>query len=687
MDIYKKLKLKPVRTEPDVWVSRLVIFERITPEPIVIRDIPLSRGINIIWAEETENDDTSADITGHSAGKTTFCRLLRYCLGENTYGTKANAELIQQVLPEGYVAAELHIRGKKLAVLRPIGKGRSSYIKSDATIDELLQDRIHPAYSNTYVKQLGLESLLDELETGGIVRTGETIEWDHILAWCTRDQEARFQSVHEWRSPRSESETPSFRFPKTGPLFVMRAVLGLFLPNELKGEERLAELYRQKEKLTKQLEEKKQEPLYRVSLYDGQLRQQLMDIFPNEKDLETRPFYSENLLPEDLSRLSDRAITKNDKAIEELEKVYTKLQEQIDDTGAKIRQQESRFNMFEKAFGLDTAAVEELDAGLSQRQEHRKLLDVYGEERCLGGILYNKCEVVQNRQRILQLTKLQDEQAIKQAEARRNEELSKIAKEKEHISEIIAELQHERQKVLTRRDALLSDIQRKREEAYDLKRIREELKIWTKKLDQPGWYEELDIIRNKLEATERDIKNIESELIALLRQHDENRELMAAIFSGSVHSVLSSGSYDGKVTLENRELAFRITHGPMMSGEAVETLSVLLSDIASLIYNTVSDKARLPGFLLHDSPREADLGIRIYKGFIRFVASLQQHFGGPDNCPFQYILTTTTPPPSELQDERFVKLQLNASKPSGMLLGRNIATVVSKDAAPSLFKE
>jgi len=42
MDLYKNLK--PVRSEPNVWVSRLAILEHLTPTPVIIRDIALSRG-------------------------------------------------------------------------------------------------------------------------------------------------------------------------------------------------------------------------------------------------------------------------------------------------------------------------------------------------------------------------------------------------------------------------------------------------------------------------------------------------------------------------------------------------------------------------------------------------------------------------------------------------------------------
>ena len=173
MDLYKELKLTPVRSDPNVWISRLVIFERHSPDPVIIRDIALTRGLNIVWAEETEDDDPTAEISGHSAGKTTFCRLVRYVLGEKTFGTKGNMELIRQALPEGSVAADIHVAGKKWAVRRPFGSGRMSYIKQDATVDELLQQQGGAVSQNDYPKKLGLEALLDEMETGALQRSPE----------------------------------------------------------------------------------------------------------------------------------------------------------------------------------------------------------------------------------------------------------------------------------------------------------------------------------------------------------------------------------------------------------------------------------------------------------------------------------------------------------------------------------
>lgn len=682
MDLYNELNLTPIRSEPNVWISRLVIYEKLSPEPIIIRDIPLTRGLNIVWAEETEEDDPAAEISGHSAGKTTFCRFLRYVLGEKTFGTKANMELIRKAIPEGYVAAELNVRGKKWAVRRPFGSGRMSYTKEDVTIEELLKQHTGAVSQEGYLKKLGLESLLDEMATGSVVRTGETIEWGHILAWFTRDQEARFQNIYDWRSHRSESETPTFRFSKAGPLFVMRAALGLFLPDELKGEEKLAELQREKERLEKEIEKKREEPDFWVKRYDNELRLRLSALLPNEQGINTLPLHSGDLLP-DLYRLADIAASEIEKAIQAHESDHIELQNQIDELGAQIRQQENNLQELDTLFNLNAAAGKELDSGLSERKEQLQQLEEHQDKKCrLGGILIRECSYVVDRQSNLRITQVQDAHLMEQAEAKRTEEKENVEKEKTELRDTIERLRRGKRDLQMKRDSLGAGLQEKRKELHKLLEAREALDTWTQKRDLGTGYEELVYLRQKLDDTNREIVNLEKELTDILRQHDENRERLASIFSGAVRAVLPSGSYDGEVSLDKRELAFRITHGPAMSGEAVETLSVLLSDVSVLVYNTVTDKAHLPGFILHDSPREADLGVRIYRSFIRFVASLQEHFGGPDKCPFQYILTTTTSPPRELQDDRVIRLHLNAAVTEELLLQRNVA--VQTEASPDM---
>lgn len=682
MDLYKELNLTPVRTEPDVWVKRLVVFERIAPTPQVIRDVSLTRGLNIVWAEETDEDDPSAEISGHSAGKTTFCRLLRYVLGEKTFGTKSNMDLIRRSIPDGYVAAELQVAGQNWAVRRPFGSGRLSYIKSNVTVEGLLQEHGESVSQDDYPMKIGLDGLLDSFETGAVVRTGESIQWDHILAWSTRDQEARFQNIYEWRSPRSESETPAFRFPRAGALFVMRTAIGLFYPDELKGEENLAKLQREKDQLEKNIEEKRREPQFRVNLHDQELRRRLKAALPNEHSVDSMPFKSADLLP-DLQQLTSNVVSGIKQTSIERERERDILQNQIDEMGAQIRHLEGDLEKLDVLFQLGTASAAELDQGMSARESARKELKKHEDALCpFGDVLIQECSYVIERQKVLQIRQLQDVHAMQEAENKRKAQMERIELEKLTLRESIKLLGDSRSNLQVGRDGIGREIRTHEEETAGLIRAREALELWTQRAEQESEHPELSLIRKRLDQVTAEIEKLESKLTTLLQKHDQNRQLLASIFSHAVREVLSD-SYDGQVVLDNRELAFRITHGPAMSGEAIETLCVLLSDFASLIYNTVSDASHLPGLMLHDSPREADLGLRIYRSFIRFVASVINSVGGNDRCPFQYVLTTTTPPPEELREAQFVKLRLNASKLDALLLRRNIAEIPGD--GPTLF--
>jgi hypothetical protein len=90
------------RCEPRLWVRRLMIWE--DPEKL-IRDIRLRRGLNVIWSPDPGTATATVgrgDGSGHGAGKTLFCRLLRYCLGEDTF---ANDDLRRSI------AEHLNARG------------------------------------------------------------------------------------------------------------------------------------------------------------------------------------------------------------------------------------------------------------------------------------------------------------------------------------------------------------------------------------------------------------------------------------------------------------------------------------------------------------------------------------------------------------------------------------------------
>ena len=680
-DIYNALKKEPFKKAPDVWISRFMIFKEIDPEPLPVRDFPLTRGLNIIWGEENDSNDDFTEITGHSAGKTTFCRLLRYVLGEKTFGKKKNIDYICKAFPGGYVAAELHVRQKKWAVLRPIGNGRNSYIKADAAIEELLAERNHPAYQDTYPEELGLEAILNDLETGGIVRTGEKIQWGHILAWCTRDQEARFQNIYDWRSPRSESGSPAFQFPKEGPLFVIRTALGLFLPEELKNEEKLASKYHELENLEKTLEKQKKEPEFRVNLYETQLRQQIKQSLPDQYT-DSMPIFRKDgdLVTQTIQGLlEDKLMSKIRVAIQDSETHQTRLQSEIDKLGAKISFLSNQLDEYEALFDFNESQRNELNIGTSQTTILSEKIQRLKNSKCLGGILVKDCELVQKRQQRINIKEVQDANSASKNNVHWEQESKKICAELQAIQKEITQLEDSRKTYVNERDDRLSGIREKQRQLQYLTSNWDGYLEWHQKREEPGGYKQISITRKQIDDLTGDVRSLENQLNQQLDEHSVNRKLLAAIFSHSVKSVLASESYNGKVGFDGRQINFQITHGPAMSGEAVETLSVLLADLSCLIYNSLNNNSCLLGFLLHDSPREADLSRSIYNGFLRYAAAIQEHFGKIEECPFQYIITTTTPPPKELRGKKYVKLQLNASKEDEMLLKTNISNVISTD--------
>lgn len=673
MSILANLSKPPIKAAPDVWIQRIVLLEKITPEPVFIRDIPLRRGLNVVWAEEPESTEDTGDIAGHSAGKTTFCRLMRYVLGESTYSNKANMQAIKKSFPAGYVAAELYVRGQLYAVLRPLGENRNSYVLKDGSVERVITERGAVAYQETYPEKLGLDKCLEDFATSAIVRTNQAIEWGHLLAWCARDQEARFQNIHDWRSPRSESNWPAFRFPKSDPLFVMRVALGLFLDDELRSEETLAESLRTLFNKEADLERAKREPEYWRDHEEKKLREKLGSILPSDKtEIADAKLKTDDVFP-DLDRLTGKAIfeirLKREAAEDRIKKIEKELAPLRDDL-SQLRRSHAQLGVL---FQVDERASQELTSAKSEQESEKERIKKAQDDLCpFGNVLVRNCTHVKDRQALLsrpdkdaKLT--QEEQATREAEQKKvAAELALMVSDSEKKQAAITANENQQQ------------TERKLIDAYDreteaLTATLESLVTWTERAAAPEKFEKLTLLAKEIEALRNQIEQKQQALNKLLAEHDETRDLLSQIFSACAKQVLPSSAYDGAVRFEDRELNFQITKRGTMTGEAMETLAVLLGDISCLVFNSLSPKSRLPGFMIHDSPREADLGLRLYHSFIRFAAELDREFTEKGGCPFQYILSTTTPPPPAIAESDLVRLRLNASTEAGLLLKQDIS--------------
>jgi hypothetical protein len=490
-----------VRHEPSVWLSRLVITENSNPTTKPVRDISFNRGLNIVWAQESDDDDASVEISGHSAGKTSLCRLIRYLFGEKQFATKNNTRLIGKAFPEGYVGGEIFVGKKQWAVIRPLKKGRTSYVKLNATVEEVLADRSSAAFENDYPDKVGLTSLLSELGSGTIIETGQEIKWEHLLAWCARDQEMRFQDVFGWRSPRSESEWPAFQHPKGDALFLMRVVLGLFLPQELEKEEKLGKMKRGWELLEKKIADLEKEPVFRVNLYDRELRHRLQTLLPGESNIDELPLKSGDALGlfPDLETTTTAAVGKLDDAIAKIVKDQKGTQAVVDDIGGQIRELEAKLPALTTFIALATKARSEIGGDLAEREKIRKELEVIANDLCVyGNVLFGDCSHIKARRDGLKATEIQDTHATEQNDARQAENIAKVERQK---TEIASKIQGFRSTLETKqraRDGYLASLREKRDELRDLKQSLANLHYWMEKKSKPDEFKELTTTRESL---------------------------------------------------------------------------------------------------------------------------------------------------------------------------------------------
>ncbi len=156
--------------------------------------------------------------------------------------------------------------------------------------------------------------------------------------------------------------------------------------------------------------------------------------------------------------------------------------------------------------------------------------------------------------------------------------------------------------------------------------------------------EELESLRIQLEQG----RTRSQKAIYLLES--QYRAIMAAWLPDGVDGVIK---LDGKGLKVDVEFDGR----GEVSTAALDSLKIVAFDLA-VLHLATEGKALLPPFLIHDSPREADLDAMLYARLFEMIAQWET---GTETPCFQYIVTTTTAPPPELQGDEFVKLKMSST--------------------------
>jgi hypothetical protein len=123
----------------------------------------------------------------------------------------------------------------------------------------------------------------------------------------------------------------------------------------------------------------------------------------------------------------------------------------------------------------------------------------------------------------------------------------------------------------------------------------------------------------------------------------------------------------GAVRLDARGLHPVPAASVAANGAALATLATVLGLDLACLAAAVAGTGYLPGFLLHDSPKEADMEAVLYERIFTLALELERAYQGRP-VTFQYVVTTTTPPPAEAAREPYVRLTLDARGDDGLLL-------------------
>jgi len=624
-----------------LWVETLWLLESLTAEH-PLREIPLSRGLNLIVSPPR------TDSPGHGVGKTAFCQLLRFVLEDPLWseGSTLRDELLQsRELKDGAVAALVHIGGETWTVLKPWQHQKHYRASRTATWQQLAASEVESDFSG-YQEALR-RHLVEVLPVQNLPGSKQAIEWHQILAWCSRDQNSRYQSYFQWRA-----EGVGFTQPAKSPVALMQIVLGLLRDaGTLRDLEKSA---KEADELKVKLQDLRGEPERLLKHVRRQLNRRLSttDAIPFRQDgLYEHP----NLIA--IARQRHDAYQQEQQAIGTERQRLAKERQSCVEKRAPLK---SRIDLVAN----EVAQHDALIAGDSKRVE-----ELRNEASSLQQSLPTKCDpgnrLLKDCQYVIE--------RVEQTQIDRSQRITQHQRSKESLERDLAGLRgrlNELEDEVKPIDAQLMEIDQLSTELDS--RYAQSLsasQLLSDAIDDYDHYESVVSGRTQWTA----IADAERKLDATQQRHarlrlkaEEERETTSerrGIISGAMQAVARSlPSFSWGVfndSGQHRSRPFQM--GPMHS-TTFGVLEILAGDIACLL-DGASEHSFHPGFLLHDSPREAEMSEALFWALLRHVSSQAE-------ASFQYVVTTSTQPDTEFNP--FVRLDLASDSDDGLLLRRRI---------------
>lgn len=645
-------KPAPDRPAPALWVRRLVVLREFSPgAQHIVRAVDLRRGLNIIWTPPSTTSTPTklfqGGMAGHTAGKTTLCRLIRHVLGEPGLCSERTRSRLRARFPTGWVVGEVVVDGLDWVVARPFALDGRPVCRRGGTMQDLLAggERLDLSAFAEAVQA----ATVGVLEAKTFPSSNGSLTWAHLLPWLTRDQECRFADFIEWRHSATAAEAPSLSVEDRQ--FLLRTVLGLVEAGERDELARNARLLAERHVATQSA------PRLERAVLGGHA--QLAALLPG-----LAAGRAEGLFAASGRTLIASRRAEVQSALGELPS-STELRALRDRVEAAARDEE-------RAEALVTQCRREVDSA-------RRLVDgmAVGGRPSARQSPFSPAPGFCNRRMSEAVAK---ECPLRQDAVRPALEQPSEALAVEQAAPLKRDLEDAERALVAASEALpgaaAAVVVAKAAEAAADRLIDE------KKQPLEAELQRLDWALQQLEASERaqtaqvdaqrriddlaaDIDESYARQARLRGASAEALGKFSATFDYVVRALLGE-TVSGTVAASGRSLALSLDHNGDRDSAAISTVKLLAFDLAALT-DSVEGRGAFPRFLLHDGPREADLAPDIYERLFLYVRGLEECFAGEPS--FQYIVTTTTQPPDALLAEPWHRLTIAGVPTSARLLG------------------
>lgn len=617
---------------PRFWVKRFAMWESAESEH-PLRSVPLRPGLNIVWSPDPGDRGVDAkriDEPGHGGGKSLFCRLLRYCLGEAVPAVADVRDRLVQAFPKAIVGCEFEIDGEPWAIARKVARSTEGASSKELTLDAIVK-RPFSRYGH-YTAWDALAALIgptfgEQIQALHSYKADEQhVAWRSALTVLSRDQRSRVASITDWREHHSASGSPLSKFDTAQRLGVVCASLGINGTEFVRAVQANARRERDQSTQKKQSEGRLAAVAERVANIVGAGVPSVdtlteLDVARFKRDFTTK---LRALDEHPALRATEEEASRSRAAWLDATKKLAELRAKRDSKDAldaRIRDDLHAWSTKrDNAVGSTCS-----ECGVSLSPAHKP--------SCPRHIASFWDELIDGRQAELRQTR---------------SERAMVDTEITEWQATLKTLDDARNRAESHRDTALAEVA---EQKGILKRTIEDLdrivSVEMPRAESTGSDAAVDAVA---------LRPLREALRAALKPAAERFErVLRFVYSNRVHA---------RLDIIDDVVHPRVSIDGELSTTAVDAIMVTAFDLA-LLWLAAEDALPLPAFLIHDSPREGDLGISRYDNIFEFARRLEG-----DRPLFQYILTTTTSPPEEFRANDFVRLELHGAPATERLLRR-----------------